>query len=178
MTSRLSPLVLCLCTMLLTTGHLSAQNDPGPRSGPAAAGGFYPTLNSNEQALFNQALEDFKEVDSVTGSLPGEEGKGLGPTFNANSCAQCHSQPAIGGSSPGLKSPQNPIANPQVALASLDGASNTVPSFITTDGPVREARFILSNGLKDGGVHDLYTIAGRSDAAGCNLAQPDFMTAV
>jgi CxxC motif-containing protein (DUF1111 family) len=178
MTSRLSPLVLCLCTMLLTTGHLSAQNDPGPRSGPAAAGGFYPTLNSNEQALFNQALEDFKEVDSVTGSLPGEEGKGLGPTFNANSCAQCHSQPAIGGSSPGLKSPQNPIANPQVALASLDGASNTVPSFITTDGPVREARFILSNGLKDGGVHDLYTIAGRSDAPGCNLAQPDFVTAV
>jgi len=164
--------------VLLSTGYLSAQNDPGPRSGPAGAGSFYPTLNSNEQALFNEALEDFKEVDSVTGSLPGEEGKGLGPAFNGNSCAQCHSQPAIGGSSPGLKSLQNPIANPQVALATLDGASNTVPSFITTDGPMREARFILSNGLKDGGVHDLYTIAGRSDAPGCNLAQPDFVTAV
>ncbi len=178
MTSRLSPLVLCLSTILFTTAQLRAQNDPGPRSGAAGAGGFYPTLNSNEQALFNQALQRFQEVDSVTGSLPGEDGKGLGPTFNGNSCAQCHAQPAAGGSSPGLKSPQNPIANPQVALATLDGAINTVPSFITTDGPVREARFILTNGLKDGGVHDLYTVTGRSDAAGCNLSQPDFVTAV
>jgi CxxC motif-containing protein (DUF1111 family) len=57
-----------------------------------------------------------------------------------------------------------------VALAKLDGATNTVPSFITVNGPVREARFV-----SDGGVHDLYTIAGRSDAHGCNLAQPDFV---
>jgi CxxC motif-containing protein (DUF1111 family) len=28
----------------------------------------------------------------------------------------------------------------------------------------------------DGGVHDLYTITGRSDAPGCTLAQPDFAT--
>src|SRR5439155_18917496 len=28
----------------------------------------------------------------------------------------------------------------------------------------------------DGGVHGLYTIAGRSDAPGCVLAQPDFDT--
>jgi CxxC motif-containing protein (DUF1111 family) len=98
--------------------------------------------------------------------------------FNGNSCAQCHAQPAVGGSSPGLKSPQNPIANPQVALATLDGARNTVPSFITTDGPVREARFLFFNGFKDGGVHDLYTVSGRSDAAGCNIAQPDFRSAL
>jgi CxxC motif-containing protein (DUF1111 family) len=85
----------------------------------------------------------------------------------------CHAQPAIGGSSPGLKSPQNPVPNPQVALATLHGAKNTVPSFITADGPVREARFV-----SDGGVHDLYTIAGRSDAGGCNLAQPNFAQAL
>ena len=127
MASRLSPLVLCLSTILLTTVQLAAQNDPGPRSGPAGAGSFYPTLNSNEQALFNQALERFQEIDSVTGSLPGEEGKGLGPAFNGNSCAQCHAQPAVGGSSPGLKSPQNPIANPQVALATLDSAVEYSP---------------------------------------------------
>jgi CxxC motif-containing protein (DUF1111 family) len=30
----------------------------------------------------------------------------------------------------------------------------------------------------DGGVHDLYTIAGRSDASGCTLAQPDFASAL
>jgi CxxC motif-containing protein (DUF1111 family) len=158
---------------------LHAQNDPGPRPGPAGAGSFYPTLNTNEQGFFNQAQLRFQEVDSVSGGIAGETGVGLGPTFNGNSCALCHAQPTIGGSSPGLSSPQNPIANPQVALATLDGATNTVPSFITADGPVREARFIkTSTGALDGGVHGLYTIAGRSDAVGCTLAQPDFADAL
>src|SRR2546425_3563688 len=41
-------------------------------------------------------------------------------------------------------------------------------------GPVREARFVKNaDGTPDGGVHDLFTIAGRSDAPGCVLAQPD-----
>jgi len=176
---QFSPLVVCLVTLLLTNMNLAAQTDPGPRTGPAAAGGFYPTLNSNEQAVFNQALSRFQEVDSVSGSIAGEAGSGLGPAFNGNSCAQCHAQPAVGGTSPGLNSPQNPIANPQVGLANLDGATNTVPSFITANGPMLEARFIKnSNGTSDGGVHDLYTIQGRSDAPGCTLSQPDFATAV
>ncbi|HTS37371.1 MAG TPA: di-heme oxidoredictase family protein [Candidatus Solibacter sp.] len=121
----------------------------------------------------------FTEVDSVSGTI--EEGSGLGPTFNGNSCAQCHAQPAIGGSSPGQNSPQNPVPNPQVALATLDGAVNTVPSFITANGPVREARFVATDPTNlysalDGGVHDLYTIQGRTDAPGCVLAQPNFTT--
>jgi CxxC motif-containing protein (DUF1111 family) len=171
--------VSCLVLATIAIAPLHAQNDPGPRSGPPAAGSFYPTLNANEQAFFGQAQMRFQEVDSVSGGITGEAGVGLGPTFNGNSCAQCHAQPTIGGSSPGLTSPQNPIANPQVALATLDGATNTVPSFITPDGPVREARFIkTSSGALDGGVHDLYTIAGRTDATGCNLGQPDFGTAL
>src|SRR5579863_9266989 len=163
----------------ITVAPLQAQNDPGPRPGSAGAGNFFPTLNSNEQGFFHQAQLRFQEVDSVSGSIAGESGVGLGPTFNGNSCAQCHSQPAIGGSGPGLTSPQNPIANPQVALATLNGATNAVPTFITANGPVREARFIkTSSGALDGGVHDLYTIAGRSDAPGCALGQPDFATAL
>jgi CxxC motif-containing protein (DUF1111 family) len=46
---------------------------------------------------------------------------------------------------------------------------------------VREVRFpylLNSNGSvssnPDGGVHDLFTIAGRSDATGCSMAQPNF----
>jgi len=176
---RLSPLVVLMVALLGTSVELAAQTDPGPRSGPAGAGSFFSSLNTNEQALFNQAQLRFQEVDSVSGAIAGESGSGLGPTFNGNSCAQCHAQPAIGGSSPGLSSPQNPLANPQLGLATLDGATNSVPSFITTTGPVREARFIkTSTGATDGGVHDLYTIQGRSDAAGCTLAQPDFATAV
>jgi len=175
---RLSPVILALGVVLFSTLNLQAQNDPGPRSGPAGAGGYFSTLNPTEQGFFTQAEMRFLEIDSVSGTIAGEAGLGLGPTFNGNSCAQCHAQPAVGGSSPGLNSPQNPIANPQVALAALDGATNVVPDFITASGPVREARFVKnSNGTLDGGVHGLYTITGRSDAVGCNLAQPDFATA-
>jgi CxxC motif-containing protein (DUF1111 family) len=180
MTRRWLPqVVVCFAAVLLTSMQTLAQNDPGPRSSPAGAGSFFSTLNSNEQLLFTQAQLRFQEVDSVSGALSGETGSGLGPTFNGNSCAQCHAQPAIGGSSPGLSSPQNSIANPQVALATLDSATNVVPSFITANGPVREARFIKnSNGTADGGVHDLYTIQGRVDANGCTLAQPEFDSAL
>ena len=131
------------------------------------AGEVLPGLSPELQSFFNDARVDFMEVDSVSGTISGEEGSGLGPTFNGNGCAQCHAYPAVGGSSP--------ITNPQVGLAILDGAKNTVPSFITTDGPVREARFIRNpDGSLDGGVHGLYTITGRTDAEGCTLAQPDF----
>jgi len=176
---KLSPLVFCIPLVFLSNLELQAQNDPGPRPGPAAAGGALSTLNPNEKAFFDQSLVRFMEVNSVSGGISGEDGSGLGPSFNGNSCAQCHAQPAIGGSSPGPTSPQNPIPNPQVTLATLDGATNAVPAFITPNGPVREARFIKNpNGTLDGGVHGLYSIAGRSDALGCNLAQPDFDTAL
>ena len=171
--------VVCLALAAIAVAPVHAQNDPGPRPGPAAAGSFYSTLNANEQAFFNQAQLRFQEIDSVSGGIAGETGSGLGPTFNGNSCAQCHAQPTIGGASPGLLSPQNAIPNPQVALAALDGATNSVPSFITANGPVLEVRFVkTSSGALDGGVHDLYTIAGRSDASGCTLAQPDFASAL
>jgi CxxC motif-containing protein (DUF1111 family) len=164
---------------MFASSELQSQNDPGPRPGPAAAGNFYPTLNPTEQAFFTQALDRFNEIDSVSGTIAGEDGSGLGPTFNGNSCAQCHAQPSVGGSSPGLSSPQHPVPNPQVALATLDNASNSLPSFITPNGPVREARFIKNpNGSLDGGVHGLYTIAGRTDAPGCTLGQPDFNSAL
>jgi len=155
-----------------------AQTDPGPRAGPAGAGGPFASLNAAERAAFAATLGVFAEVDSVSGGVAGEDGVGLGPTFNGNSCAMCHAQPAVGGTSPGLRSPQHPAPNPQVALATLDGARNAVPSFITANGPVREARFVTTTGNPndplDGGVHGLYTIAGRIDAPGCNLAQPNF----
>jgi mono/diheme cytochrome c family protein len=120
--------VVCLGLLItVTAGKVQAQQDPGPRGGQAAAGSFYPGLNLTEQSLFSNSLETFMEVQSVSAALPDETGNGLGPRFNGNSCAQCHAQPAIGGSSPGPKSPQNPLPNPQVALATLDGAKNTFP---------------------------------------------------
>lgn len=39
---------------------------------------------------------------------------------------------------------------------------NNVPAFLSIDGPIREVRFIRNpNGTPDGGVHDVFTIAGR-----------------
>jgi cytochrome c peroxidase len=150
-----------------------AQKDPGPRSGAPGAGFPYPTLNPSEVSIYSHAFLHFVKPVSVSGTL--EKGKGLGPTFNGNSCAMCHAQPSIGGSSPGITSPEEPHPNPQVALAHLDGATNSVPSFITASGPVLVARFLRKpDGSRDGDVHALYTIAGRSDAKGCTLKQPDF----
>src|SRR5260370_3898837 len=169
-------LALCL-TVFLCTGILQAQHDPGPRGGPKGAGGGFPTLNADEKVMFATGLNPFNEVQSVSGTI--ENGNGLGPTFNGNSCAQGHAEPEVGGTSAGFTSKINPRPNPQVALAKLDGATNTVPSFVNANGPVREARFISTNPANlfaplDGGVHGLYTIAGPSDAPGCPLAQPPF----
>ena len=145
-------------------------SDPGVRPASNGAGGMYPGLTSVEQQAFTIGRAVFQEVGSVQGTLPDTEA-GLGPRFNLDSCAGCHSQPDIGGSSP-------PV-NPQIAVAKKAGATNEIPSFITVDGPVREARFkFFPNGLPDGGVQALFTITGRSDAPGCFLRQPDFRTAV
>jgi hypothetical protein len=172
---KLLSAAVCCTLLVMAPGVLLAQHDPGPRVGAAGAGGPYPTLSPAEVDLFNQMIARFQEVQSVSGNIAGEDDGGLGPTFNGNSCAMCHAQPFVGGTSPGLASPQNPVPNPQVALAKLHNASNSIPPFITPEGPVREARFVRNrDGSTDGGVHDLYTIAGRDDAPGCTLAQPDF----
>jgi len=69
--------------------------------------------------------------------------------------------------------------NPLINLATAQGATNTVPAFITPNGPIRVARFVKNaDGTPDGGVHDLFVITGRTDAAGCDIQQPDFAGAV
>jgi len=136
-----------------------APVDPGVRGGAPGAGGALTGLSDVERQFFEAAKDVFQEVDAGP--------DGLGPTFNLDSCSGCHSQPAIGGTSP-------PV-NPQVAVATLMGAKNTVPSFVTANGPIREARFVRNpDGSPDGGVHGLFTITGRTDAPGCNIAQPNF----
>jgi CxxC motif-containing protein (DUF1111 family) len=140
--------------------------DPGVRGGPPGGGGPVSNLAADETAFFNDGVLHFSEIITVTGG----NNTGLGPRFNSNQCFSCHSQPAIGGTSPFL--------NPQVAVATLNGATNIVPWFVTRAGPVREARFKFNpDGSPDGGVHDLFTITGRSDARGCSISQPDFLPA-
>src|SRR5262252_7200411 len=142
--------------------------DPGVRSGPAGAGGPIAGLVGTQGQLFADGLDTFGEVDVVA--------DGLGPRMNLDSCAGCHAHPAVGGTSP--------FTNPQVAFANKDGGTDTVPSFISANGPVREARFVKNpDKSPDGGVHAVFTITGRTGAdvsppGPCVLAQPDFAAAL
>jgi CxxC motif-containing protein (DUF1111 family) len=151
--------------------ELAAQTatDPGVRAGAGAngepiGGRVNPTLTAGELEFFDDGRVDFSEQEGVP--------DGLGPRFNLDGCQACHSQPAVGGTSPAL--------NPQVAGATAHSARNTVPSFITANGPIREARFKSnSDGSPDGGVHALFVISGRDDGAqGCNIAQENFAAQV
>ena len=165
-----------------------AQTDPGVRGGAingqtgATATSPLPvasvTANTPQgvSEFFQNGLTRFQEVESVSGGA----NNGLGPRFNFNSCSGCHAQPTIGGS--------GPASNPEATVISagiVSGATNQIPSFITANGPTREARFPFffnsSGGVNtnspNGGVEDLYTVSGRSDAGSCSLAQPSFAAA-
>jgi CxxC motif-containing protein (DUF1111 family) len=144
--------------------------DPGLRqdataNGPPAA---LPGLVPDELAFFEDGFRRFQTLEVVSGASSGQ-GNGLGPRFNSDSCVSCHLYPTAGGSSPS--------ANPLYAVATAYGASNTMPWFIASNGPIREARFIQSSGVPDGSVHDLFVVSGRSDAGSCALRQPDFSPA-
>jgi CxxC motif-containing protein (DUF1111 family) len=173
---RLSVLASVLASALVSTFVLALAAcsvepqgpqpvDRGVRGGAAGAGGPLAGLTADETAFFNDGLTRFVEVEAVAG-----DNGGLGPRFNSNACSSCHSQPSIGGTSPS--------SNPLIVIATLNGAKNVVPWFIAPNGPIREARFKLApDGAADGSVHALFVITGRSDAAGCNIAQPSFAPA-
>jgi CxxC motif-containing protein (DUF1111 family) len=150
-----------------------AAKDPGVRAGSVNAGQPLSTLSASQRLYFTDGQTRFEQTDQVA--------NGLGPAYNSNSCSSCHAQPSVGGTSPAIAQYPNIGPNPQIQAANANGATNHIPFFITADGPVREARFpfvVNSNGsltrTPDGGVHDLFTIAGRQDAGSCSLAQPNF----
>jgi len=156
---------------VVTCASLSSQAarnpaDPGVRSGDAAAGGPLSGLTADETAFFEDGLSRFVAIESVSGG----PNSGLGPRFNSISCVSCHVQPGVGGTSPG--------SNPLIAIATFKGARNSVPWFITPNGPIREVRLQRNpDGTSDGLVHDLFVITGRSDAGACNISQPSFLPA-
>jgi CxxC motif-containing protein (DUF1111 family) len=147
------------------SGDHDSARDPGVRDGAAGAGGHIAGLTENEVRFFELGLEDFAEVEDV--------GDGMGPRLNLDGCGACHSQPAIGGTSPAV--------NPQVAFANAASPSQlaAVAAFIRLDGPVREVRLVRHpDGTPDGGVTNTFTITGREGADGCNIRQHDFATEI
>ena len=199
--SRRAALLALSCTVLCF-----AQKDPGVRKGPPGAGGPIKGLQANELLLFNEGKARTTQLESVCdtcndvtlGGNTGEDpnlatltnSSGLGARFNGDQCSVCHQQPAIGGSGGFLvpnpqdapvhrRKPENPMFD---LIPHRKGAQNYVPSFITQYGPIREVRFQKKlDGTPDGGVHQLFTIVGRSDigVAGCTadvLPSTDFET--
>jgi len=168
-------------------------HDPGPRPNPPSA---IPKpiagLDNNETALFYESLLRVSELEGTCDTCAQQAQNGLpidpdpnnpfsprslvnsagmGPVFNADQCFICHSQPMIGGSSPKV--------NPAQVIAHRLGGTNIVPAFEHPNGAFRETRFKFnSDGSRDGGVHSLFTVQGRSDAPECKLAQPDYDSAI
>ena len=185
------------CLILLTPAYAdnpdahknSAAHDPGARPNPASAiPKPVPGLSETEKALFIESLLRVSELEGTCDTCAQQpqsvppidpdpnnpfsprtlvNSAGMGPTFNADQCFICHSQPQIGGSSP--------AQNPASLMAHRLGGTNTVPSFESPTGAFRETRFkFTAEGERDGGVHSLFTLQGRSDAPDCRLNQPDY----
>ena len=153
--------------LLVFQFHAAAQTsirvakDPGLRGGEPGAGGPLPGLEGPQGEYFIAAKNEFAAEEDVS--------DGLGPRMNLDSCGGCHLHPAVGGSSPRV--------NPQASFNSKTGGTDSLPSFISANGPVRETRFVRNaDGTPDGGVHALFTISGRAGADGCSLSQPDYDT--
>src|SRR3954467_2454751 len=104
---------VCAAAALLIAAQIGIASstvnavDPGPRAPDNSAGAPLAGLSQHQLEYFNAGLEDFAEAEDV--------GDGLGPRMNLDSCGGCHSQPAIGGTSPAV--------NPQVAFATLGGGT-------------------------------------------------------
>jgi CxxC motif-containing protein (DUF1111 family) len=150
------------------TAATASAVDPGVRGGAPGAGTFLNALSSFQDSEEPDFTAAFTRVNTVL-TTPGVRGGGLGPRFNSNSCASCHAQPAVGGSSP--------ANNPLFSVYNASGATNTMPTFITGTGPVLVPIFLFqvnSPTQVDGHIHQLFTIAGRSDATGCTITQPNF----
>jgi CxxC motif-containing protein (DUF1111 family) len=180
-TARLASALASMALFL--AGMAFAQTDPGVQSGNRGTGTALSSVLSNSPSgilsFFTDGQTRFQEVEVVSGGA----NNGLGPRFNSNQCSSCHAQPAIGGT--------GVATNPQFLFTSNGVApGNTMPSFITATGPTREARFpfffnangSVNTNSPNGGVEDLFTVTGRSDAGTCTsstaLPQPSFATAV
>src|SRR5215207_5574986 len=82
-----------------------------------------PDLTPREFSEFRLGLDDFLEVETAE--------EGLGPTFNATSCAVCHNVPAIGGSGILLETRAG-YTNPDGSFRGLNDADDTLMHLFST----------------------------------------------
>ena len=182
-------ILLVLFSIASVTVAQKQAKDPGVRSGPPGAGAALPGLSPIEQQMFDEGFQRTVQLEGVCDDCtdltlgshtdPAQanlvtktNSSGLGVRFNGDQCSACHNQPAVGGSGgflvPNPQDPpgqQRPPENPMFHLMpTRKGATNAVPTFIEQYGPIREVRFAKKpDGTPDGGVHQLFSIVGRTD---------------
>lgn len=182
--SRLSRIAsAAIALSLVTPGSAYGQaKDPGPR--PIRANPNIPPMvsgaSANDAALFSMALKSFLQFYSVDGTMVSPTGiafpnVGLGPRFNHFDCSSCHRIPFAGGSSYSTNS--QALLNGNVGTDYGNQAPGQVaPPFLKNAGPTLAARLKYKpDGTRDGSVHQVWTIAGRPDAPGCNIQQTDWV---
>lgn len=89
----------------------------GGQDRPVSPGDPLVGITPTEFTEFRLGLEDFTEVETAE--------DGLGPAFNATSCAACHNVPAIGGTSLVLET-RAAYRNAAGAFDALDTSGNTL----------------------------------------------------
>ena len=99
--------LVAIVTTLVAGGQDRALNPGDPLVG----------ITPTEFTEFRLGLEDFTEVETPE--------DGLGPAFNATSCAACHNVPAIGGTSLVLET-RAAYRNAAGAFDALDASGNTL----------------------------------------------------
>jgi CxxC motif-containing protein (DUF1111 family) len=99
--------LVAMVTTLVAGGQDRALNPGDPLVG----------ITPTEFTEFRLGLEDFTEVETPE--------DGLGPAFNATSCAACHNVPAIGGTSLVLET-RAAYRNAAGAFDALDASGNTL----------------------------------------------------
>src|SRR6516225_9887310 len=89
------PLLLCPLILVACVGvppNLGTETDVPPGDHREALAGFDGKTNGSvDQATFDQDRAVFEDVETVS--------DGLGPLYNAQSCRECHQNPATGGNS-------------------------------------------------------------------------------
>jgi CxxC motif-containing protein (DUF1111 family) len=123
------------------------QPPSNPAQPPATGAGNIIAGSGNLGGFWFQAVSVFSATATVTPPSGATTITGLGPSFNALSCLGCHSEPTVGGASPGFVTvngnlerttviPGIPftsvLQNPEFIAAGADGATNTLPCFIVS----------------------------------------------
>ncbi len=86
--------LVAAAVLTLSTLDVQAQNPPPPPP-PNGFGAPLPGLSADDLARFNAGRAAFAKRETVP--------DGIGPVFNRDSCAACHSDRAIGGSHPTIQ---------------------------------------------------------------------------